>query len=89
MKAVVEIVHTFEVTVDETKFTDEFLEEFNSTMYYIEDIDGHIKNLACLAAYGNIDGSTNFVEGYGDLKEMGIKIEDENGYVSDYRRSED
>ena len=77
MKKEVEVVlvKNFMVEVDESKFTPEFMQGFNETIYEIEDIEGHIKNLAELATNGAFDPSFNdFVEGYGFLSEMGIKI---------------
>lgn len=68
----VEVVKTsvVEVTIDETKFTPEFMQEFNSYMFKA-DMDEHIKTLAYHAAY---DDSETFIEGYGNLKEMGIEL---------------
>jgi hypothetical protein len=64
-----------DVTIDETKFTDDFIKEFKEVFYDFEDIDEHIKNLAQLYARGVYDNG-DFIEGYGDAKNMGIKFED-------------
>ena len=62
------------VTVDETKFTDEFMDEFRASFYRFFDIDDHIKHLAQLVARGIIDERSVFIEGYGPPKDMGIKV---------------
>ena len=49
------------VTVDETKFTDEFMDEFRASFYRFFDIDDHIKHLAQLVARGIIDERSVFI----------------------------
>lgn len=80
----VEVVQTVEVTLDEEKFTPEFMEGFNSTItdfggtdddleYALEE---HAKHLAWVHATGVENLSwvrvPPFVEGYGPLDELGI-----------------
>jgi len=65
----VEVTQIIKITLDETKFTDEFMEEFSSYMFYTDCIEDHVKHLAQLAAREMID---DFVEGYGPTKEFGI-----------------
>jgi hypothetical protein len=69
----------FAVTVDESKFTQAFLEEFSSFMFPVDSVDDCIDHLGLMFARGVIDGSTKFIEGYGDVAEMGIKFEVGNG----------
>lgn len=68
-----------EVTVDETKFTEEFLREFRETMYQFNDLDDHIKHLAQLSARGLCQLSKydpgERVEGYGPIGDMGISAQ--------------
>lgn len=61
------------VTVDETKFTPEFLADFRKSMYPLNTIDDHIEHLAQLYARGIHDSFSTFIEGYGPPKEMGIE----------------
>jgi len=69
---------TVTVTVDESKFTKEWMEDFNKTFHYKEDIDAHKEHLAEMFATGVIEGRpSEFVEGYGVLSEMGIVLENE------------
>jgi hypothetical protein len=70
----VEATGTFSVTVDETKFTQAFFEEFSKYMHEMDCVDDAIKHLAGLYARGVIDSSTKFIEGYGDVADMGIKF---------------
>lgn len=63
------------VTVDETKFTPEFMEEFRESFFDYETIDEHIEHLGSLYGRGVISGyADEFIEGYGRANEMGIKF---------------
>ena len=62
------------VTVDETKFTPEFMAEFRKSFYQFHKIDDHIEHLAQLYARGFINNFSDFIEGYGDPKDFGIKF---------------
>lgn len=64
------------ISVDETKFTDEFMKEFREDFYDFSTIDQHIKHLAWLYATGKITGYFDeFVEGYGKLSDFGVEFE--------------
>ena len=66
------------VEVDESKFTPEWMGDFNKTFYHKEDIDAHKEHLAEMFATGMIEGRpSEFVEGYGVLSEMGIVLTNE------------
>lgn len=69
----------FRVTVDETKFTPEFFDEFSRLMFFVDTVEDCIEHLASMYARGVIDGSTKYIEGYGSVAEMGIKFEAANG----------
>lgn len=79
-KVIVEV--DVKVTLDPTKFTDEFNAEFDHQITpYEGDLDEHAKHLAGLFAEGIIHGEPDeFVEGYGRLGDMGIKLERLGGY---------
>lgn len=65
------------VTVDESKFTESFMEEFRESFFPFFTVDDHREHLARLYAVGIIDGwSDEFIEGYGPANEMGIKFRD-------------
>lgn len=79
----VEVVRTVEVTIDETKFTPEFLEEFSEYIgSEIHDIPSHIEHLGWTFAAGRADDD-QFIEGYGPAKDFGIKFREVDDYVSD------
>jgi len=66
----VEVTRIVKVTVDETKFTPEFLKKFASYMYDFDCIEDHAEHIAELAAREMLD--TDFIEGYGDPNDFGI-----------------
>lgn len=74
MKKTVQLIVEIDVEVDEAKFTPEFMETYrsyiNRTAY---DIDDHIKQLAYVGVRDEPSGF-DFVEGYGPIDQMGIKI---------------
>lgn len=82
----VEVIRTVSVEIDETKFTDEFLEEFSGyiSSSSIDDIQSHIEHLAWSFAAGRIDDD-QFIEGYGPAKDFGIKFQEMEDYVSEVR----
>lgn len=69
----VKITQTIEVTIDETKLNQDFMDGFASYMFDF-DRDEHIKHLAQMHAKGLADRPSTFVEGYGPLKDMGIQL---------------
>ena len=73
MKRRVHVTFVVDVTIDETKFTPEFMTEFRGYMYNVTSIEHHLEHLAQLHAR-EID--TGFIEGYGLAKDFGIKFED-------------
>jgi hypothetical protein len=76
VKQTVLVTSEVDVTVDETKFTEEWMAEFRKSFYPFFTVQDHIEHLAQLYARGVIDGfDKEFVEGYGPLKEMGITFE--------------
>jgi hypothetical protein len=73
MKRKVSIHMTVEVEVDETKFTPEFMRQFQESMYDFDIIEEHIEHLGQLCARGILHNFSTFIEGYGPPAEMGIK----------------
>lgn len=71
----VAVTQYVEVTIDETKFDEAFMEEFRDSFYKTFDTtDKHIEHLAQLHARGIVD-NLDFIEGYGPAKDMGIKFD--------------
>lgn len=72
MKATVVVTQTIEVEVDETKFTPEFMAEFREHFYNFHTMKEHVGHLGQLYARDLVDEYTIFIEGYGDVKKLGI-----------------
>ena len=68
----VEILVEVKVSFDESKFTEEFMQEFSDVFYDFRSIEDHIKHIAQLEARGLL--KEPFTEGYGNLKDMGISV---------------
>lgn len=68
----VQVTFEVQVTVDETKFSEQFMEEFRQSFFPFDVLDDHIKHIAQLAAREYIDGPSTFLEGYGPVGVMGI-----------------
>jgi hypothetical protein len=75
----VTVTGSFKVTVDDSKFTQAFFEEFSTYMFPVDCVQDCIDHLSLMFARGVIDGSTKFIEGYGDPADFGIKFEVGNG----------
>lgn len=73
------VAGAFKVTVDESKFTQAFLEEFSGYMFPVDSVQDCVDHLASMFARGVIDGSTKFIEGYGPPEDFGIKFQVERG----------
>lgn len=69
----IEVATMAAVTIDETKFTPEFMEEFRKYFYDFDTIEDHARHLAQLATRGLIQ-TPCFIEGYGESKDMGIEV---------------
>lgn len=74
----VEVTQTVRVTVDESRFTDEFMTTFREVFYPFFDIEDHVEHIAQAAARELVSSSSSFLEGYGVLKDMGIDFEVED-----------
>lgn len=71
MKKTVQVTIDVDVTVDESKFTDEWMAEWRTVFYDFHTVDDHIQHIAQLEARGLL--SRDFTEGYGPLADMGIE----------------
>lgn len=71
------VSHEVEVTLDETKFTEAFMQEFRDSHYRFFDVEDHAEHLGQLYARGIAQGwKDEFVEGYGCVADFGISFED-------------
>lgn len=71
----IEVTQVIEVTIDESKFDEEFMAEFDAHFFPGYDLNDHFKHLAQLFARGICDGDfDNFIEGYGVATDMGIRF---------------
>lgn len=68
---------TVTVTIDESKFTDQFMREFRESFYPFITIQEHKEHLAQMYARGLINNHS-FIEGYGPAKDMGISFDKES-----------
>jgi len=70
----IDVTQTVEVELDETKFTDEFMEEFREGFFDFWTLADHAAHIAQLQARGLIDCERvgDFIEGYGPSADMGI-----------------
>ena len=76
----VQTTTTVKVTLDETKFTPEFMAEFRDGFYKFHTLKEHAEFLGEGVALGNISETSQynpqqFEEGYGLLSELGISLE--------------
>jgi len=71
----VEVTQEIEVELDAEKFDEAFMEEFREGFYPFTDLIDHAEHIGQLAARGFIEGGrilSEFIEGYGQSKDMGI-----------------
>lgn len=68
---IVDVTQSVKVTLDESKFTPEFMEEFRRYFYPFYSLGDHAEHIAQLAARELL--TPKFTEGYGPLADMGIE----------------
>lgn len=73
MKRQVQVTQIVEVTINEDKFDEEFMAEFDAHFFPGYDLDDHMKHLGQLFARG-ISDDRDFIEGYGPAADMGIRF---------------
>lgn len=72
----IQVTQTIKVTVNEAKFTSEFMAGFRDAFYPFDDLNEHIEHIAQMTARGLLTGMEDeFIEGYGKVIDMGIKAE--------------
>ena len=70
----VNVTFTVRVSLDESKFTPEFMQEFRENFYAFYSIGDHYRHLAYLFVGGLCDNFP-FIEGYGNAQDMGIQFQ--------------
>lgn len=75
----VEVTQIIDVTVDETKFDETFMDEFRQSFFPYDTLDEHAEHLAQLYARGVIENG-DFIEGYGPANDMGITMKNIEGW---------
>lgn len=79
MKRTVKVERWVDVTVDDAKFTPEFMTEFRKHFYDFRTVEDHMLHLGQLRARGMIDLNRP-VEGYGMLSDFGVVFDEDGGY---------
>lgn len=74
-KFLVRVTQWVEVELDETKFDEVFMAEFQESFFPYDRLEDHAEHLGQLYARGIAGASSDeFIEGYGPVKEMGIRF---------------
>ena len=74
---IVTMKRVVKVSVDKRILNDEFIEKFRNECFELDGVEEHMKYLAQKCAMVNADnaGTKNvFIDGYGNLKEIGIRV---------------
>lgn len=79
-KYTVELSFEVEVEIDPSKFDEAFLAEFRESFYQFHTVERHVEHIAQLEARGLLD---DFTEGYGPIKDFGIKAKTINFYAAE------
>lgn len=73
---IVNVESEIQVTIDDSKFSPEFLANFRERFYPFSSLEQHACHLAQLQARGLIDEphvTNKFIDGYGPANDMGIE----------------
>jgi len=74
----VSVTQVVKVTLDADKFDGAFMEEFRAGFYPFTSLEDHAEHIAQLQAREMIEAtkySSDFIEGYGESRDMGIIAE--------------
>lgn len=74
-KFTIEVKQTVEVTLDDARFDDGFMEEFRRDFFPFFTLADHAEHIGQMEARGltNLEMMPQFIEGYGPSDDMGIK----------------
>ena len=65
------------ISVDESKFTPEFMKSFSEHIQELDSIKEHLEYLVEMYARGIVSSPGDFLEGYGELRDFGVKFSHE------------
>lgn len=82
-KFTAKVIIEVEIEIDEAKLDEAFMEEFRASFYPFHEVQDHVEHLAQLEARSLLD---DFTEGYGTIKDMGIKGRTVDWEVDDVSR---
>lgn len=75
MKTTISFQTDVDVYYDPEKFTPKFMESFRGVFYDFDSVEEHLSHIASCAARGLVGGvNGDFLEGYGNLKDFGIRV---------------
>ncbi|QIG73960.1 hypothetical protein PP935_gp185 [Rhizobium phage RHph_N34] len=84
------IVKRLELEIDSEKLTPEIIKEYNEMITYKGDtVEEHLANIAEHYNLENWWNGDTFLEGYGDLKELGVRIISEEIFDIDTEKNYD
>lgn len=83
MTKTITVTQEIEVTVDESRFTPEFMENYSKYFHECEAVEDHMKYIAESYARGIVMSNHDFLEGYGKLNEFGIKCKRDSVEVAE------
>lgn len=86
----IEVTQLVRVTLDETKFDDAFMSEFREDFYPFFTVSDHAEHIGQLVARSICEPtkySSEFIEGYGESREMGISAEVIETDIADVTRT--
>lgn len=78
------VTQVISVELDESQFSPKFLAEYQEHIGDLPTVGDHAAHLAEMLATGLIEGyPTEFVEGYGQLSEKGVKLKREGTEIEE------
>ena len=83
MTKTITVTQEITVTVDESRFTPEFMASYSKHFHECEAVENHMQYIAKCCALGIIASKGDFLEGYGKLDDFGIRFKRESIDVGD------
>lgn len=77
MTKTITVTQEIAVTVDESRFTPEFMENYSKHFHECETVEDHMKYIAESYARGIVTFNGDFLEGYGKMDDFGISCKRE------------
>lgn len=83
MTKTITVTQEITVTVDESRFTPEFMENYSKHFHECETVEDHMKYIAESYARGIVTFNGDFLEGYGKMDDFGISCKRESVEVDE------